>query len=318
MGHAVINRFKALDDAFRARAARGERLYARFAALAALSAPQDIESLIERCFEVRTSLNEGLGNWRAPSRSMRLVFAAALVSGERNARHFFETRDAMTARRSERGARALSQGGSCAALSLTAAGGHIHQVDDFFDVLDAISSPWWRREASREEVLAAAFAALGVTPDEARDKIDMARNALMTAGVPRQHAEAAAYEVALLNPDPGQLAGAWTTLNVAVRGRASLRHGLGKTGLAVLAAHGEGPVIVDSLVHSFEAVRALRPRASGQIAARLAMRLTQAQCGTRTPVAAAGDLAAILAAQAAMVTAVAASSAAAGTAVASG
>ena len=146
----------------------------------------------------------------------------------------------------------------------------------------------------------------------------MARNALMTAGVPRQHAEAAAYEVALLNPDPGQLAGAWTTLNVAVRGRAALRHGLGKTGLAVLAAHGEGPVIVDSLVHSFEAVRALRPRASGQIAARLAMRLTQAQCGTRTPVAAAGDLAAILAAQAAMVTAVAASSAAAGAAVASG
>lgn len=317
MGHAVLERFKALDNAFRARASRSERLQARFAALAALSAPHDIESLIERCFEVRQQLNEQLGSWRAPGRAMRLVFASALVAGERSASHFFEARTALQSLRTNRGARTLTHGASCAALALTASGGQPHHADDFFDILAAIAAPWWRRDAAREEVLAAAFASLGVTPDDAVSMLDKARQALMTAGVPKSHAEAAAYEVALLNPDPGQLAGAWTTLNVAVRGRSVLRNGLGKTGLAILAAHGEGPVMVDRLVHSFETVRSLKPEASGTTAARLSMRLAQAQTGTQAPVAAAGDLAAILAAQTAMVSAVAVSSAAATVAVAS-
>ena len=317
MGHAIIDRFRALDDAFRARASRGERLYARFAALAALSAPQDVETLIERTFETRNRLSEGLGSWRAPSRAMRLVYAAALVASERSAGHFFDARTALSERRTDRGGRSLSQGGSCAALALVAAGGQPHMADDFYDIIENIASPWWRREPCREEVLAAALCAMGETPDEALKHLEKARESLRTAGVPKNHAEAAAYEVALLDPDPGQLAGAWTTLNLAVRGRSALRHGLGKTGLAVLAAQGEGQSTADALVRSFDAVRALKPRAAGQTAAKLAMRLAQAQMGASGPMSAARDLAAILAAQAAMVAAVAASSSAAAVATAS-
>lgn len=310
MGHAVIERFRALDDAFRARAGRGERLHARFAAMAAVAAPQDIESLIERTFDVRDRLNEGLGHWRSPSRSMRLVFAAALVASERNASHFFEAREALSTRRAERGSRALSEGGSCAALALIAAGGHPHMADNFYDILDAVAAPWWRREATREEILAAALAAMGETPDEASARIERARAALLAAEIPRHHANAATFEVALLEPDRGRIAAAWTSLNLAVRGRSTLRHGLGKTGLAILAAEGDGQSIADALVRSFDAVRELKPRPTGQAAAKLAMRLAQAQAGEGSAVSATRDLAAILAAQAASVAAVASSSAA--------
>ena len=307
MGHATTQRFRALDAAFHTRAPRGERLHARFAALAVLNAPLDIETLIEKCFETRDALNAGLGPWRSPSRPMRLVFAAALIAGGRTAQQFLETRRALALQRKARGARGLAHGGACAALSLVTAGGHAWQADQFFDVLDAIAAPWWQRDAAREEVLAAAFTAMGETPEDAINHLTRARQALITAGVPQHHAEIASYEVAMSQPDPAALAGAWTSLNIAVRGRAALRHGIGKTGLAILAASGNGPAMADALVEAFEAVAQLKPKPTTQTAARLALRLAQAQAGMARPIAAAGDLAAILAAQAAMVAAVTAS-----------
>lgn len=307
MAHAITQRFRALDAAFHARAPRGEQLHARFAALAALNTPLDIETLIEKSFETRNALNAGLGPWRSPGGGMRLVFAAALAASGRNAGQFLETRRALAVRRKTRGARGLVHGGSCAALALVTAGGQPWQADHFYDVLDAIAAPWWQREATREEVLAAAFTAMGETPEDAVNHLARARQALITAGVPERQAIAASYEVATTRMDPAELAGAWTSLNIAVRGRSALRHGTGKTGLAILAASGHGPAMADALVEAFQAVRALNPRPTTETAARLALRLAQAQAGLATPIAAAGDLAAILAAQAAMVAAVTAS-----------
>lgn len=304
MEHAVIERFKALDAAFVARAGRGDKMAARFAALAALSAPQDVETLIERTFETRDALNRTLGAWRAPGKTMRLVFAAALVASERSAEHFFAARSALRDRRAERGSRSLSQGGACASLALIAAGGHPHNADLFYDILDAIAAPWWRREASREEIVAAALAAMGDTPDEARARLDRARQTLRDAHIPNSAIEPAAFEIAFFEPSSGDVAAAWTTLNLAVRGRASLRHGIGKPGLAVLAAQGDGQTAADALVQSFEALESIRPKVGNPTAAKLALRLAQAQLGTRAPMGAASDLAAILAAQAAMIAAV--------------
>ncbi len=304
MDHAVIERYRALDAAFVARAGRGDRLTARFAALAGLSAPQDVETLIERSFETRDSLNRVLGLWRAPSKSMRLVFATALVASERSAEHFFEARRALRERRDQRGSRALSHGGACAALALIAAGGHPHQADQFYDILDAIAAPWWRREASREEIIAAALAAMGDLPDEARARLDRARQTLRDAHIPDSAVEAAAYEVAFFEPEAGDVAASWTALSIAVRGRSALKNGVGKTGLAILSAQGHGQEVADALVDAFDGLREIRPRISSQVSARIAQRLAQAQLGSRAPMSAASDLAAILAAQAAMIAAV--------------
>lgn len=310
MVNAVIERFQRLDAAFSERASKGERLYGRFSALACISSDETPENLVDRSLHIRDRMNEGLGTWRSPGRAMRLVFSAALAASDRTADTFFAVRAALNKRRQERGARMLSHGGSCAALALVVAGGGTCQVDNFFDILDEITLPWWNRVPAREDVLAATFAATGETPEDARRKLDRARLALRSAGVPGHHVERAAQEICLGPVDGGEIAAAWTSLNTAVRGRPVLRHGVGRTGLAVLAARGRGPETADMLVSSFEAVRALRPRPSGQVAARLAMRLTQAQTGASEPHAAARDLATILAAQAAIIAVVAGSTAA--------
>jgi hypothetical protein len=311
MRDAVIERFVALDGAYREHARRGERLYARFSALAGLSSDIAPDRLAEKAVLVRNQLDEGLGMWKAPGKSMRLVFAAALAGSGRTAAHFFEMRDALIRRRHERGARRLNHGGACAALALVSAGGQPHHADAFYDMLEAVAAPWWRRDSAREEVIAALFTAMGETPDEALTRLDAARSALHAAGVPRAHAEAAACEIAVYRFDPAAIAPAWTVLNTATRGRSALRQGIGKTGLAVLAAQGNGHATANALVASFEAVRSLKPRPSGNVAAKLAMRLAQAQTGSTAPISAARDLAAILAAQAAMIAAVTASTTAA-------
>jgi len=317
MEQDIIKQFTELDEAFHARSKRSERLYVRFAALAALSSPLECSKLVDKTLEIRDTLNEELGVWRSPGRAMRIVFAASLASTGHNAKHFLDARNALLARRSERGGRSLSQGGSCAALALVVSGGHPHQADNFYDTLEAIAAPWWRRDASREETLAAAFVALGEAPDDALGQLNKTRQCLLSAGIPKHHANAAAYEVALLDPDHGQVAGAWTTLNLAVRGRSALKHGVGKTGLAVLSAQGDGQATADALVNSFEAIKALRPRSVGETAARLAMRLAQLQNGQTAPTSAARDLAAILAAQSAMVASVVAATSATNVATAS-
>ena len=183
MTASVIDRFVALDSAFREHARRGERMYARFAALSGLSSDVPPELLVSRAIAIRDELNAGLGAWKEPGKSMRLVFAAALAAAGRTAPHFFDTRGALNRRRKERGGRGLNHGGSCAALALVSAGGLPHHVDAFYDILEAIAAPWWRRDSAREEMVAAIFAAMGEMPHEALERLDTARQALRTAGV---------------------------------------------------------------------------------------------------------------------------------------
>ncbi|WP_300544443.1 hypothetical protein [Maricaulis sp.] len=311
MAGPVIERFAALDSAYREHTGRGERLYARFSALAGLSCDAAPDALASHALAIRDALNDGLGMWRAPARSMRLVFGAALAAADRTAAHFFEAREALARQRKARGGRRLTHGGACAALGLVAGGGQAHHADTFYDILETIAAPWWRRDAAREEVVAAIFAAMGETPEDALTHLEKARTALLTAGVPRADAEAAACEIAFYDYDATAIAPAWTTLNTALRNHNKLRHGVGKTGLAVLAAQGNNPSTAKALIGNFDAVRSLEPRPPANVAAKLALRLTQAQIGDTAPIAAARDLAAILAAQAAMIAAVTAASSAA-------
>ena len=105
MTGTAIERYKALDRAFVERAGRGMKLYAQFSALASLSTDTDAALQAERAFAIRDQLNEGLGAWRSPAKSMRLVFAAALAASGRTSEHFFAARAALAERRKARGGR---------------------------------------------------------------------------------------------------------------------------------------------------------------------------------------------------------------------
>jgi hypothetical protein len=304
MTGTAIERYKALDRAFVERAGRGMKLYAQFSALASLSTDTDAALQTERAFAIRDQLNEGLGVWRSPAKSMRLVFAAALAASGRTSEHFFAARSALAERRKARGGRHLMHGGACAALALVSSGGQGHQADSFYDILEAIAAPWWRRDAGREEVVAAIFAGLGETPDDALRYLSSARQSLREAGIPKAAAEAAACEIAFQKYDPEAIGPAWESLTKGLRKHGALRSGIGKTGLAVAAAHGNGPDIGKALVQTYQALKADKSlRLSSDVAAKLALRLTLADRGDVAPIAAARDLAAILAAQTAMIVA---------------
>lgn len=304
MSGTAFERYKALDQAFVDRAGRGMKLYAHFAALASLSVDTDPALQTERAFAVRDQLNEGLGLWRTPTKSMRLVFAAALAASGRTSEHFFAARTALTERRKARGGRHLMHGGACAALALVSSGGQGHQADSFYDILEAIAAPWWRRDAGREEVVAAIFAGLGETPEDALHYLSTARTVLREAGIPKAAAEAAACEIAFHKYDPNAIAPAWAALNAGLRKYGALRSAVGKTGLAVAAAHGKGPEIGKALVQAYHTIKADKDlRVSSDVAGKLALRLTLADQGDIQPIAAARDLAAILAAQTAMIVA---------------
>ncbi|MHA6287387.1 hypothetical protein [Maricaulis sp. CAU 1757] len=303
----VHNRFSQTVDALRESLPRQDRSHAPFAALAGINSALAPQAFARETLKRLGGLNDRLGHWRAPERAMRPIYAAVLAAADCSVAEFFRVRTALSERRKARGARGLAQGGSPAALALVAAGGKPDMADDFFDIRETISAPWWRRDANSEAVLAACLTALGETPVTAREKLERTERDLVNAGIPKGVATKAMHEVMLLPYRPDRLSGNWTTINLAVRKHGSLRSNIGREGLAVLAASGPGHAMAEALLSGHAHVRSLKPRSCGGAAGRIAMRLAQAEAGQLPVTSAAGDLAAILAAQAAMMAAMVAS-----------
>lgn len=304
MAHAVIERFQALESVFVEAVKRSDRLSARFAAAAALDADSDVATTVRRSLRERDALDAIVSRWSYPSKSMRLVFGAALAAVNRDAGAYGEIHAALKATRKARGGRSLSSDGSGAALTLAAAGGSPAHTGMFFDILEAIAAPWWRRDAPPEEAYAAIMAADGETPETAAGRLGRARDAMQRAGVPNRHINKAMFEVALADPSPMRFAKAWTALSIAARSQKGLVRHTGLSGLAILAAQvDDGSAAGDALIDAQSAVRALKPKPHGMVAGRLALRLAVAMTGRKTPGAAARDLSAIFAAQQAAVVA---------------
>lgn len=302
MTHDAIMRFHDLESAFTGAVKRSERLSARFAAAAALDAGSDVATTVRRALRERESLDKTVSRWSHPSRPMRLVFGAALAAINRDAGSYVEIHQALKDTRKARGGRHLSCDGSSAALTLAAAGGHAAQTGMFFDMLEAIAAPWWRRDAAAEEAFAAIMTADGETPQIAEARLARARDAMLAAGVPKGAVNKAVFEVALANPGAMRFARTWTALSIAARGQKGLVRNTGHAGLAILAAQvDDGSAAGDALIEAHQAIRALRPRPQGMAAGRLALRLAVAMTGRKTPGAAARDLSAIFAAQQAAV-----------------
>ena len=302
MAHAMIERFQALESAFTDASRRSERLSARFAAAAALDTDSDIATTVRRALRERDALDTLVSRWTYPAKPMRLVYGAALASANRDAGAFVEIKAALKAVRKRRGGRRLSFEGAGAALTLTASGASDGHVDIFFDILEGVAAPWWRRDAPSEEAYAAILAADGETPETAQARLAKARESMLAAGVPGRHVNKAVFEVALANPGPMWFSRNWTALSVAARSRKGLVRHVGLSGLAILAAQVEdGSAAGDALIDAQSAILSLKPKPRGMVAGRLSLRLAVAINGRKTPGAAARDLSAIFAAQQAAV-----------------
>ncbi|WP_420431106.1 hypothetical protein [Hyphobacterium sp.] len=311
MAHAAIERFKALESAFFNATKKSERLQARFSAAACLNADDDPATLVRRTLRERDAISQQLSRWKAPSGSMRLVYGAALAASRRDGGGLVKMMEALSAERKRRGGRSLSNGGARAALILVCAGGTYAQAGMFYDVLEEIAAPWWRRRPAEEEGYAAIMTAAGETPATARDRLERAERALRTAGAPRSIHATSKFEIAVANPRVDDFTSAWTALSIAVRQRRGLLRRASWSGIAALAAQvDDGSRAADALNEADHFVQEHRPRVNSMAAGRLAVRLAATMTGIRTPAGAAIDLAAILAAQAALIAATTATTAA--------
>lgn len=308
MAHEAITRFEALQSAFISATKRSERAQARFAAAAGLSAEDDPATLVRRTLRERDAINNARTGFRAPSTSLRLVYAAALAAAKRDGGGLIKLMEALETERKRRGGRRLYAGGSRAALVMLCAGGSYSQVGMYYDILEAIAAPWWRRKPADEESFAALMAGTGETPETTLDRLGRADRGLNAAGTPQRIRSEARFLVAVTDPQIDDFTSAWTALNVAVQQRRGLRQRAGWPSLAMLAAQVEdGSDAGDALLTADDYVAGLRPRVSGMTRGRLAVRLAAAMTGLKTPGAAAADYAAILAAQAAIIAATSAS-----------
>ncbi|WP_421792641.1 hypothetical protein [Hyphobacterium sp.] len=311
MAHAAIERFEALQSAFFAATKRSERAQARFAAMAGLSVEDDPETLVRRTLREREAINAARSKMRAPSSSLRLVYGAALAAARRDGGGLVKLMEALETERKRRGGRRLYAAGSRAALVMLCAGGNFSQTGMYFDILEAIAAPWWRRKAADEETFAALMAATGETPETALERLERADAALNAAGAPKRICNDARFLVAVTDPQIDDFTSAWTALNIAVQQRRGLRQRAGWTSLAMLAAQVEdGSDAGDALLMADEFIGNMRPRVHGMTRGRLAVRLAATMTGLKTPGAAAADYAAILATQAAVIAATSASAAA--------
>ncbi|WP_421785627.1 hypothetical protein [Hyphobacterium sp.] len=302
MAHAAIERFKALESAFFETTKRSERLSARFAAAACLSAEDDVPTLVRRSLRERDAIAQQISRWKAPSGALRLVYGAALAASRRDGGGLVKMIDALAAERKRRGGRSLSAGGARAALILVCAGGSYSQAGMFYDVLEEIAAPWWRRRPAEEEGFAAIMTAAGETPATAAERLARAEMSLKAAGAPRSIMSTSRFDVAVANPRVDDFTSAWTALSIAVRQRRGLLRRASWAGIATLAAQVEdGSQAGDALVEADRFVQEHRPRVNGMAAGRLAVRLAAVMTGVRSPGGAAVDLAAILAAQAAVI-----------------
>lgn len=311
MAHSAIEQYQALESAYFENTKRSERSQARFSALAGLSADGDAQAIVRKALREKTALNDRLSSWRSPSSSLRLVYGAALSAAKRDGGALVEMMNSLRDERKRRGGRTLQSGGAPAALALLCAGGNVGQAGMFYDVLEEIAAPWWRRRPLAEESYAALQTAMGETPEIARKNIEQTKQLLESNSVPGSARNSILFEVAAANPDEDDFSSAWTALNIAARQKKGLLRRVKYQGLAVLAAQVEdGSTAGDALNTADEFVQSLRPRVDSMAAGRLTVRLAAIMSGIRTPAGAAADYAAILAAQAAMIAAVTASSAA--------
>ncbi len=304
MAHDAILRFGALQDAFFNATKRSERSQARFCAAACLDADDAPETLVRRTLREREAINQQRSTWRSPSTSLRLVYGAALAAAHRDGGGLVKMMETLENERKRRGGRSLSSAGAPVALVMLCAGASYSQAGMFFDILEAIAAPWWRRNAAAEETYAAMMTAAGETPDTALERLERADRNLASAGVPKGPRSEARFQIAVPDPKTDDFTSAWTALNVAVQQRRGLRHRATWIGLALLAAQVEdGSDAGDALLEADDYVKALRPRVQGLARGKLAMRLAAAMTGLKTPAGAAADYAAILAAQAAVIAA---------------
>jgi len=312
MTDTALNRYIALFEALDRSRPKPDSSARPFAASALVRAPAgegefNVSGLTTRTREIFQLLKEESGGWRAPSGTLRWIYAAMMAAQSIDPQRYFAIRNALkdTARASGTGS--LYTGGTRAALVLALSDESTETlIARFFAIKAAIKPPWYRRDMSITDMFAAAHAAEGATPGEVTARREQAEAVFAADRVLKGHKHEGARLCALMGTSPHLVVASFGELREAVRAERKLRHDHDKSMLVAWAAEGVTAADIPALAQIREALPR-QCRGAGSARTRLAQQILVAD-RPAPPVGSLSALTAVIAAQAAMMAAVIAGS----------
>ena len=304
-----LDRFLALSEALRDDTPRPDRQSAAFAAVALVHTDGEIAPLTAATKARYEALKSALGGFQAPNGSMRWVYAAMMAAHGVEISRFMGAREALREERAASKTGALHAGGSRAALILSLGDAGPQTVQAFFEMKRALRPPWWRSDDAVTDTFAAAQVLMDARPDDVRAARDHGELVFGADRRARGYRREGARQCALLEQAPEMALARFNALEDARRADRYLRGRSDRSMAMEWAVSGRSPA---DLAEISRIVR-LMPRhltSAGFCQTRLAG-LIAFNDQEDNPAGSARALAAVIAAQAAMIAAISAGAVAA-------
>ena len=297
-----LDRYFQLTDALRDGKPRPDRQAAAFAAVALVHSKGEIAALATETKANYEALKLALGSFRAPEGSMRWVYAAMLTAHQVDVAHFIHLREQLRAQNKASKTGSLANGGARAALVLSLGETDANSIPAFYQMKRALRPPWWRSNVAITDTYAAAHV-LAETDPQAVIADRLRTEAILGADKRARHYKRDGARHAVLLGDVGEAVLArFNALEDARREDRFLRGRSDRSMSMEWAASGRSAM---DLVKIAQIAQALPKNleSAGYMRVRLATMIGFEAQGD-DPVRSASALAAVVAAQAAMIAAV--------------
>ena len=319
MTEAALNRYIALHEALGRGRSKPDSTALPFTASALLRTADETaepRQLVSRTREIHDAIKDRLGGHRAPTGSLRWVYAAMMTARGIDPERFFALREAVRAARKASGTGSIHGGGARAALVLALSDEPTETlVARFYAIKQAIRPPWWRSDVSITDTFAAAHAAEGASPGDITARREQAEQVFAADRHFKHNKREATRLAVLLHASPHQAVAAFDSLREAARSQKRLRGEHDKSMLVAWAV--EGLTAAD--VHAMADISERLPkkcRGAGAPRTRLAHQILTAD-RHGVPATDVSAMAAVIAAQTAVMVAIMSSTVVATTATAS-
>lgn len=294
-----INQFNSLFDALRDERPRPDKQSALFAAASLMGSSAEPAFLTRAIHKAHEQLKNELGSFKAPTGSLRWLYASLLASQGKPAERFLQAQSVLRQARKDKIVPHLYAGGARAALVLTlSAEPSPDTIQHFIAMKSALTPPWWRTNTGITDTFTAAHVAAGHTPEEVLARRERALEIFADNKLTRHHKRDASRLCALLEQEPGTVLERVRTLEAWRKDNGYVRHRTDRSMIIQWASEGLTPEDLTAI----EAIaRELKHcSGAGNMKFRLA-HLIHTEGGSKIPVASISALSAIIAAQAVII-----------------
>lgn len=233
-----IERLIDLSEALRDDRPRPDKTAAWLGASALVPSLDDVDTLVARTRALHAGFTDAVGRHRAPSGSLRWIYAALMAHAGVPMERFGAAREALRAQRKASKTGALHAGGARAALVLCLASKDDTPIERFYQMKRAILPPWWRASPQTTDTFAAFHAARGDDPRAVVQTRARAEDVFKSSRAARGHKREGARLCALMEAEPRTVLRNYEALLEARRDHRAVRSSLDRTMMMEWAAQG--------------------------------------------------------------------------------